>query len=165
DNTHPNPQDAIYDWVSNCPENTERSGGLRVKRFFVSEDPEVIAHYREKQAANKTITRVVYSSAISGKLFNSKEAIIEEFKRKYLKPITLFEVQNQNKYTIDDELLEFLQNHLHEEGVRDFVRALSEDPKFNVFIPLWLESDEEDDDDEDTETKAEAELVEEDQGE
>ncbi len=28
DNTHPNPQDAIYDWVSKCPENTERVGGL-----------------------------------------------------------------------------------------------------------------------------------------
>ena len=26
DNTHPNPQDAIYDWVSKCPENTERAG-------------------------------------------------------------------------------------------------------------------------------------------
>ena len=24
DNTHPNPQDAIYDWVSKCPENKER---------------------------------------------------------------------------------------------------------------------------------------------
>ena len=36
DNTHPNPQDAIYDLVSKCPENKERSGGLRVKRFFVS---------------------------------------------------------------------------------------------------------------------------------
>src|SRR6516165_8147072 len=45
DNTHPNPQDAIYDWVSKCPENTERVGGLRVKRFFVSEDPEVIKNY------------------------------------------------------------------------------------------------------------------------
>src|ERR1700675_2116111 len=48
DNTHPNPQDAIYDWVSKCPENTERAGGLRVKRFFVSEDPEVIKNYISK---------------------------------------------------------------------------------------------------------------------
>jgi hypothetical protein len=45
DNTHPNPQDAIYDWVSKCPENKERVGGLKVKRFFVSEDPEVIQNY------------------------------------------------------------------------------------------------------------------------
>ena len=34
DNTHPNPQDAIYDWVSKCPENTERVGGLKAKRFL-----------------------------------------------------------------------------------------------------------------------------------
>ena len=48
DNTHPNPQDAIYDWVSKCPENTERVNGLRVKRFFISEDPEVIKSYAAK---------------------------------------------------------------------------------------------------------------------
>ena len=48
DNTHPNPIDAIYDWVSKCPENTERVGGLRAKRFYVSEDPEVIQEYAEK---------------------------------------------------------------------------------------------------------------------
>ena len=34
DNTHPNPQDAIYDWVSNCPENKERIDGMKVKRFL-----------------------------------------------------------------------------------------------------------------------------------
>ena len=45
DNTHPNPQDAIYDWVAKCPENKERVGGLPAKRFFVSEDPEVIKNY------------------------------------------------------------------------------------------------------------------------
>ena len=45
DNTHPNPQDAIYDWVAKCHENKERAGGLPVKRFFVSEDPEVIKNY------------------------------------------------------------------------------------------------------------------------
>ena len=45
DNTHPNPQDAIYDWVSKCPENKERLDGVKVKRFFVSEDPEIIKNY------------------------------------------------------------------------------------------------------------------------
>ena len=34
DNTHPNPQDAIYEWVSRCPENTERKGGVRVKKIL-----------------------------------------------------------------------------------------------------------------------------------
>ena len=45
DNTHPHPQDAIYDWVVKCPENTERIEGMKVKRFFVSEDPEIIKTY------------------------------------------------------------------------------------------------------------------------
>lgn len=56
DNTHPNPQDAIYDWVSKCPENTERVGGLRVKRFFISEDPEMIKSYISKVKYKASIT-------------------------------------------------------------------------------------------------------------
>src|ERR1700733_351031 len=61
DNTHPNPQDAIYDWVSKCPENTEREGGLRVKRFFISEDPEVIQSYISKVKHKEPITKKVFS--------------------------------------------------------------------------------------------------------
>lgn len=58
DNTHPNPQDAIYDWVSKCPENTERVGGLKAKRFFVSEDADVIKNYIVKR--KEPITKTVY---------------------------------------------------------------------------------------------------------
>ena len=68
DNTHPNPQDAIYDWVSKCPENTERANGMRVKRFFVSEDPAVIKNYVQEH--KKTISKTVFSSGVTGKLFN-----------------------------------------------------------------------------------------------
>ena len=49
DNTHPNPQDAIYEWVSTCPENKENDNGMKIKRFFVSEDPEVIKNYINKR--------------------------------------------------------------------------------------------------------------------
>src|SRR5579863_6503536 len=76
DNTHPNPQDAIYDWVSKCPENTERIGGLKAKRFLVCEDPEVIKNYIVKR--KEPITKIVFSSAVSGKLFNSKNSVIED---------------------------------------------------------------------------------------
>ncbi len=97
DNTHPNPQDAIYDWVSKCPENTERVGGLRVKRFFVSEDPEVIKSYIHKTKDKKEpIKKVVYSSVLSGKLFNSKESVIDDFKRNYIKK-TLFSRSAESK--------------------------------------------------------------------
>lgn len=142
DNTHPNPQDAIYDWVSKCPENTERMGGLRVKRFYVSEDPEVIKNYAEKTKSHKEpITKVVYSSVLSGKLFNSKNAVIEDFKKNYLKHLTLSEVQNQNKFKIEDHFLEFIQNQLVEDKITSFVEALAEYDEFLPYVERWVEAE------------------------
>lgn len=140
DNTCPNPQDAIYDWVSTCPENKERVGGLPVKRFFVSEDPEVIKNYISQRKAS--IKKVVYSSAITGKLFNSKAAVIDDFKKNHVKPLTLLEVQNQNRFQIEDQFLAFIQKHLTEEKIAQFVEALSQHPEFGPFLSKWVESDE-----------------------
>lgn len=139
DNTHPNPQDAIYDWVSKCPENTERVGGLRVKRFFVSEDPEVIQNYIHKsEPLKKPITKVVYSSVLSGKLFNSKDAVINDFRKNYLRSLTLVEVQSQNRFQIEEKFLGFIQNQLVEEKVTSFVEALADSPEFAPHIERWL---------------------------
>lgn len=139
DNTHPNPQDAIYDWVSKCPENTERVGGLRVKRFFVSEDPAVIENYIQKSVpSKKPITKVVYSSVLSGKLFNSKEAVVEDFRKNYLRSLTLMEVQNQNKFQIEEKFLAFIQGQLVEDKVAAFVESLAESPEFGSHIERWL---------------------------
>lgn len=143
DNTNPNPQDAIYDWVSKCPENTERVGGLRVKRFFVSEDPEVIKSYIDKTKLKKeAIKKVVFSSVLSGKLFNSKESVIEDFKRNYLKKLTLVEVQNQNKYKIEDHFLAFIQKQLVEDKITAFVEALAEFDAFLPYVERWIEAEE-----------------------
>lgn len=136
-NTHPNPQDAIYDWVAKCPENTERVDGLRIKRFFISEDPAVIKNYIEK--GRDPIKKIVYSSAMSGKLFNSKQAVIEDFKKTQLKAIPLAEVPSQNRFTIDEKLLGFIQEHLEEDKINAFVEALGEFPEFKEHIELWLE--------------------------
>ena len=136
DNTCPNPQDAIYDWVSKCPENTERVGGLPVKRFFVSEDPEVIKSYYKKR--KDPVKKVVFSSALSGKLFNSREAVIEDFKKNQVKMMTLLEVQNQNRFQIEETFLSFIQKHLNEEKISSFVEELSEDKDFQPFIKQWL---------------------------
>lgn len=136
-NTHPNPQDAIYDWVSKCPENTERVDGLRVKRFFISEDPEVIKNYIEQ--GREPIKKKVYSSALSGKLFNSKQAVIADFKQNQLKAMALAEVPSQNRFTIDEKLLGFIQEHLTEEKINAFVESLSEFADFKEYIELWLE--------------------------
>jgi hypothetical protein len=144
DNTHPNPQDAIYDWVSRCPENTERVGGLRVKRFFVSEDPEVIKNYIDKNKSKvkkEPFKKVVYSSVLSGKIFNSKSAVTEDFRRNYLKRMSLVEVQNQNKFQIEDHFLAFIQKQLVEDKITSFVEALAEYKEFLPYVERWVEAE------------------------
>lgn len=137
DNTHPNPQDAIYDWVSKCPENTERQGGLRVKRFFVSEDPEVIKNYIEKR--KEPVTKTVFSSALTGKLFNTKKAVISDFIDHQLKGLSLVEVPSQNRYQIEEEFMAFIQEQLGEDKLSAFVEALSAYDEFADHINQWLE--------------------------
>jgi hypothetical protein len=141
DNTHPNPQDAIYDWVSKCPENKERVGGLKVKRFFASEDPEIIKNYIVKR--KDPIKKIVFSSVATGKLFNSKNAIIEDFLVHQLKSIPLTEVPNQNKFQIEEHFLAFIQNQLEEAKIASFVEALSPFEEFSSFLDLWLEEEKE----------------------
>ena len=139
DNTHPNPQDAIYDWVSKCPENTERVGGLKVKRFFVSEDAEVIHNYASKVKHKEPIKKIVYSSVLSGKLFHSKESVVEDFKKNYLKHMTLDEVQGQNRFQIEEHLLAFIQKQLTEDKITSFVEALTPFDEFQAYLQLWME--------------------------
>jgi len=137
DNTHPNPQDAIYDWVSRCPENKERVGGLKAKRFFVSEDAEVIKNYIIKR--KEPITKIVYSSAVTGKLFNSKESVLDDFVKNQLKPIPLEEVPNQNRFQIEETFLAFIQKQLEESKINSFVESLSQHEEFSSYIDQWLE--------------------------
>jgi hypothetical protein len=146
DNTHPNPQDAIYDWVSKCPENTERSGGLRAKRFFVSEDPEIIKNYIIKR--KEPITKIVFSSMGTGKLFNSKNAIIDDLIHNQLKGIPLPEVPNQNRFQIEETFLAFIQSQLEETKISAFIEALSQFKEFSSFIDQWLEEEKEEEVDE-----------------
>jgi len=146
DNTHPNPQDAIYDWVSKCPENKERVGGLKAKRFFVSEDPDVIKNYIVKR--KEPITKIVYSSAVTGKLFNNKHAVIEDFVKNQLRSIPLEEVPNQNRFQIEEHFLAFIQKQLEESKINSFVEALSQHDEFSSYINLWLVEDKEEAEDE-----------------
>jgi hypothetical protein len=141
DNTHPNPQDAIYDWVSKCPENTERIGGLKAKRFFVSEDPDVIKNYIVKR--KDPITKIVFSSVVTGKLFNSRAAVIDDFIKNQLKPIPLEEVPNQNRFQIEEGFLAFIQKQLEEVRINAFVEALSHVEEISSFLDQWLEEEDE----------------------
>ena len=139
DNTHPNPQDAIYDWVSKCPENKERVGGLPVKRFYVSEDPAVIKNYIGKK--KEAITKIVFSSMVTGKLFNSRHAVIDDFIKNHLKPVSFIEVPNQNRFQIEEEFLKFIQTHLEESKIASFVEAISKDELFTSYLDSWLEEE------------------------
>ncbi|MCY3974395.1 MAG: DUF2709 domain-containing protein [Simkaniaceae bacterium] len=135
DNTHPNPQDAIYDWVSKCPENSERLNGMRVKRFFVSDDPDVIKNYiRERK---KPIEKIVFSSGITGKLFNSKQAVIDDFTKNQLKPMSLIDVAGQNRFRIESGLLAFIEQHLDESGVSAFLEAMHAHDEFATHVERW----------------------------
>lgn len=137
-NTCPNPQDAIYDWVSTCKENTERVGGLKVKRFFVSEDPEVIRSYAAKFAPKEPTVKIVFSSGINGKLFHSKEAVVEDAKDNYVKHITLTEVMNQSKYHIDESFMALIQEQLQEDKIASFVEAAAKIPELVPYVEKWL---------------------------
>ena len=139
DNTHPNPQDAIYDWISKCPENTERVGGLPAKRFYISEDPEVIKSYLAKVKTKEPVIKVVYSSVLSGKLFNSKQSVIDDFKANYLKHLSLAEVQSQNRFQIEESFLSFIQKQLAEDKIGQFVEALAQIDELKPFVEQWLE--------------------------
>jgi hypothetical protein len=137
DNTHPNPQDAIYDWVSTCPENVPGADGLKSKRFFVSEDPDVIKNYIVKR--KEPITKIVFSSAVTGKLFNSKQAVVDDFLKNQLKVMELIEVPNQNRYQIEEQFLAFIQAQLEENKISAFVEAASEIKELAPYLGQWLE--------------------------
>lgn len=141
DNTHPNPQDAIYDWVSKCPENTERVGGLKAKRFFVSEDPEVIKNYIVKR--KEPVTKIVYSSGVTGKLFNSKQAVIDDFIKNQLRALPLEEVPSQNRFQIEEHFLQFIQTHLEESKINAFAETLFSIEEFAPFLGQWTEEEQE----------------------
>ena len=137
DNTHPNPQDAIYDWVSKCPENKERIDGMKVKRFFVSEDPEIMKNYIQK--IREPISKIVFSSGITGKLFNSKKSVIEDFQKNQLKPMELVDVPSQNRFQIEEHFLAFIQEQLDDTKIANFVDAMSAYEEFNTHVERWVE--------------------------
>lgn len=137
DNTHPNPQDAIYEWVMKCPENTERNDGMRVKKFYISEDPAVIKSYIKEQ--KEPIKKTVYTSIITGKLFHGKEGVIEDFCANQIRPIPMKDVPTQNRFEIQEKFLEFIQTHLEESKIAAFVEALSQYEPFVKHVQRWME--------------------------
>lgn len=140
DNVYANPQDAIYDWLSSCPQNRERQSGVAVKRFLVSDDPDVIKEYISPP--KQPIVKTVFASAVTGKLFHSLPALIEDFRASYLRPMTLEEVQNQNKFQLEGSFLALLQDALVEDKITEFVESLADDTTFHEYISQWVDIEE-----------------------
>ncbi|EPP34630.1 hypothetical protein CP10139811_0834 [Chlamydia ibidis] len=140
DNVYANPQDAIYDWLSSCPQNTERQSGVRVKRFLVSDDPNVIKEYIIPP--KQPIVKTVFASAVTGKLFHSLDTLVEDFVSSYLRPMTLEEVQNQNKFQLEGSFLSLLQDALVEDKIAEFIESLADDTAFHVYISQWIDTEE-----------------------
>lgn len=141
DNTHPNPQDAIYDWVSRCPENTERKDGMKIKKFYISEDKEVIKNYITPQKAQ--LSKTVFSSVVTGKLFNNKKGVIQDLLENHIKHIPMKQVTTQNRFELHEDFLEFLETSLEDAKVSAFVETLSERPEFEKYINKWMNEAEE----------------------
>ena len=146
DNTHPNPQDAIYDWVSQCPENTEKKDGLKVKKFYISEDLDVIKSYMKP--TKQPLTKRVFSSLITGKLFHDKAGVIKDLKQNHLKHIPMKQVTSQNRFELQDDFLTFIQENLEETKISAFVESLSDHTQFSRYLEKWLEEDESNESDE-----------------
>ena len=135
DNTHANPQDAIYDCVSKNIKIEKNKSELPVKNFFVSDDPEVIKNYIHD--TNKTLKKRVYTSLITAKLYNSKQAVIEDCFENYVKPISFVKVTEQNRFEIEESFLAFIQQNLDESKITEFVEALSACQGFEAQIKRW----------------------------
>jgi len=149
DNTHPNPQDAIYDWVSKCPENTERKDGVRVKKFHISEDPEIIKNYIKPLKTE--LSKTVFSSVVTGKLFNNKKGVIQDLLENHIKHIQMKQVTTQNRFELHDDFLEFLESNLEDSKVSSFVETLSTRNEFDRYISKWMEEAEEAEEEEEVE--------------
>jgi hypothetical protein len=106
----------------------------------------VIQQYIAKAKPQKTISKKVYSSALSGKLFNSKAAVVKDFKKNYIKELSLVEVQSQNRFQIEEGFLKFLQDQLDESKIASFVEALADFEEFLPFVERWVEMEDEEDD-------------------
>ena len=98
----------------------------------------MIKDYIPKGSTQQTKTKQVFSSVLNGKLFSSKKAVIEDFKKNYLKYLTLIDVQNQNRFQIEDEFLSFIQQQLVEEKITGFVEALAEVEELRSFVEHWI---------------------------
>jgi hypothetical protein len=136
DNTYLYPQDEICHHLSKqCKDNTQRVNGLPAKTFLVSEDAEVIRSYIPKQKEAKK--KIVYSSAVTGKLFNSKQAVLDDFIKNQIKPYSFSEIPNNTRFNMEESFLAFSEKHFN--NIPAFYEVISRIDEFDPYMDQWSE--------------------------
>jgi protein involved in ribonucleotide reduction len=82
---------------------------------------------------------MVYTSVSTGKLFHSREGVVEDFCENQIKSIPMRDVTTQNRFEIQEEFLAFIQTHLEESKIAAFVEALSQYEPFAKHVERWME--------------------------
>jgi hypothetical protein len=139
-NMDAHPADRMYEHVSTCKKNEKLGDGVPVKSFLVSEDIDLIKeHIKERRSSVK---KVVYTSS-NGKLFNSKEAVLDDFKKNQIKPMTFFEaVQNPRDFELESRLEKIIHDEVVEEKIYAFLEELSKHADFETYVTRCQQQDE-----------------------
>ena len=72
---------------------------------------------------------------------NSKAAVIDDFMKNQLKPLSLVEVTNQNRFQIEENFMAFIQKQLEESKINSFVEALSSIEELSSYADQWMEEE------------------------
>jgi len=99
---------------------------------------EVIKSYAQKCHTKDPVTKIVYSSVINGKLFHSKESVIDDMRENYVKKVTLVEVQGQTRFNIEESFMNLIEEYLQDEKIAAFVEALAEKEEFLPYVERWI---------------------------
>ena len=76
---------------------------------------------------------------MTGKLFNSKKAVIEDFEKNQLKAMPLIDVPSQNRFQIEEHFLGFIEEQLDDTKITAFVEAMSAYDEFSAYVERWVE--------------------------
>jgi hypothetical protein len=130
--------DKIVEHVAICSKNNEIEGGLKSKRFLISTDPKEI---KKRSEDPKAISKkMVFTSNFSSKAFSSKKEVVEDFKKNFVRPITLKEVVYADEdVELDEKLLNFKEEHVTGEVIERFLHSLESLDEFKPYLKKWVE--------------------------
>lgn len=128
-------EDEIVNSVATCPENTERAGGVKAIRYFVSTDPKVIHSYIH--ATSVPTVKTMFICNRTKKLFATKEGAKEEALKGQIKELSMLEMGIQKRNSPQSEFLSFLEKAITEEGLANFIAAIQKDKDLLPLLERW----------------------------